>query len=57
MRECGLKYATQDRRKTSRTVTPHAGVWIEMIRLGGFPVAICVTPHAGVWIEIYHTTI
>ena len=34
------------------TVTPHAGVWIEMTRAGDTAPALAVTPHAGVWIEI-----
>ena len=35
-----------------RTVTPHAGVWIEMIYDGREKRLISVTPHAGVWIEM-----
>ena len=35
-----------------KKVTPHVGVWIEMLRVK-FPSAfILVTPHVGVWIEI-----
>ena len=33
-------------------VTPFAGVWIEIIALGGILGNAVVTPFAGVWIEI-----
>ena len=34
-----------------RTVTPHAGVWIETANWQTPAVVGAVTPHAGVWIE------
>ena len=34
------------------TVTPFAGVWIEIVALPPVHRGICVTPFAGVWIEI-----
>ena len=37
--------------KTS-TVTPHAGVWIEILAGEYGDRTMRVTPHAGVWIEI-----
>ena len=36
------------------TVTPHAGVWIEMDKQREREELKKVTPHAGVWIEIYN---
>ena len=33
-------------------VTPHAGVWIEIGKMGQNVFITEVTPHAGVWIEI-----
>ena len=36
-------------------VTPHAGVWIEIVHPVEFAKAVVVTPHAGVWIEIIVT--
>ena len=37
---------------SENTVTPLAGVWIEIDKVIGEIRAICVTPLAGVWIEI-----
>ena len=34
------------------TVTPHAGVWIEIFIVAAIFSHMWVTPHAGVWIEI-----
>ncbi len=34
------------------TVTPFAGVWIEITHNHKIPPIVCVTPFAGVWIEI-----
>ena len=33
-------------------VAPHAGAWIEMVRLWANCLDGCVAPHAGAWIEI-----
>ena len=33
-------------------VTPHAGVWIEIVEADLVKYDSSVTPHAGVWIEI-----
>ena len=38
---------------TFTTVTPLAGVWIEISLLFFLKVTVVVTPLAGVWIEIY----
>ena len=35
------------------TVTPYAGVWIEIARYNTFYSRVNVTPYAGVWIEIF----
>ena len=41
MRECGLKLLGCDEEDTRAAVTPHAGVWIETVRITisyyGFP--------------------
>ena len=52
-RECGLKSEYFGKTPTLKSVTPYAGVWIE-IKLTSivFPVKSGVTPYAGVWIEI-----
>ena len=34
------------------TVTPYAGVWIEISSSACVAVSVSVTPYAGVWIEI-----
>ena len=34
------------------TVTPYAGVWIEIARVNAAAQCVTVTPYAGVWIEI-----
>ena len=38
------------------SVTPFAGVWIEMLEGSGFDLTQMVTPFAGVWIEIFYVT-
>ena len=38
------------------SVTPFAGVWIEIDFLPPEPIKIAVTPFAGVWIEIAKCT-
>ena len=38
--------------KNSPTVTPYAGVWIEILDSGVITTVSKVTPYAGVWIEI-----
>ena len=50
-----IEIGLQDTVIRSRSVTPLAGVWIEIVGLGvGVGVGV-VTPLAGVWIEIpYH---
>ena len=40
-------------RNLDTSVTPFAGVWIEMFNRLLFIVKFLVTPFAGVWIEIY----
>ena len=52
MRECGLKLTIEEFRY-SEYVTPHAGVWIETVRLVYIAHLCIVTPHAGVWIETF----
>ena len=51
-RECGLKLFGSLLRTDSITVTPFAGVWIEMWQLKMESGVDIVTPFAGVWIEI-----
>ena len=51
-RECGLKYHNCNNDFLPCKVTPHAGVWIEMVNDILDDVLKGVTPHAGVWIEI-----
>ena len=36
------------------SVTPHAGVWIEIRKTCGYFQKVKVTPHTGVWIEIFY---
>ena len=51
-RECGLKSVRERPRFRTGTVTPFAGVWIEMLIIHSFSGKCVVTPFAGVWIEI-----
>ena len=51
-RECGLKYAVTSISSPVRSVTPFAGVWIEIYRKSVSIPQTAVTPFAGVWIEI-----
>ena len=52
VRECGLKSKGYEAWLTSRSVTPRAGVWIEICRRLLNKGRFTVTPRAGVWIEI-----
>ena len=51
-RECGLKYSAVSESAVSESVTPLAGVWIEIYDLQTSRTKQSVTPLAGVWIEI-----
>ena len=51
-RECGLKSARWTISMDRFTVTPFAGVWIEILMRQILLSPECVTPFAGVWIEI-----
>ena len=51
-RECGLKLYQIKDISLFVSVTPYAGVWIEITRLCSHCIQIAVTPYAGVWIEI-----
>ncbi len=51
-RECGLKSVRERPRFRTGTVTPFAGVWIEMLIIHSFSGKCVVTPFAGVWIEM-----
>ena len=51
-RECGLKSKEYDTLQYSNSVTPFAGVWIEIGRFCYGVSSDFVTPFAGVWIEI-----
>ena len=52
MRECGLKYIIVNKIEDTASVTPLAGVWIEIPTLENLEKIAIVTPLAGVWIEI-----
>ena len=52
MRECGLKLVIHANLCEFSSVTPYAGVWIEIGTIFDLCFVICVTPYAGVWIEI-----
>ena len=52
MRECGLKLLNMSAYLPPFSVTPHAGVWIEILCVWYLDQKSNVTPHAGVWIEI-----
>ena len=52
LRECGLKSFRDWTCKKGATVTPLAGVWIEIESCSGGGWILQVTPLAGVWIEI-----
>ncbi len=47
-----MKLLDQGMNKITQGVTPLAGVWIEIVYLGGDYGPSKVTPLAGVWIEI-----
>ena len=51
-RECGLKSIRHYIKNHRTTVTPYAGVWIEILHNNINKNNINVTPYAGVWIEI-----
>jgi len=51
-RECGLKSEADDGESVGQSVTPLAGVWIEMMVSCMLHFLMGVTPLAGVWIEI-----
>ena len=51
-RECGLKWNISSSRISFLSVTPFAGVWIEIWLPHESNISIDVTPFAGVWIEI-----
>ena len=53
-RECGLKSEESVISLVVTSVTPYAGVWIEIIFILQIKLYDIVTPYAGVWIEIYH---
>ena len=52
MRECGLKLYCTICFSTTDSVTPYAGVWIEIFNVIRNSRPVYVTPYAGVWIEI-----
>ncbi len=52
MRECGLKSLPLSNSFNAASVTPRAGVWIEICNWKGIRGRKGVTPRAGVWIEI-----
>ena len=52
VRECGLKLLPHPAYNCVISVTPRAGVWIEISRAVKLLNANSVTPRAGVWIEI-----
>ena len=52
LRECGLKYIAAGLICVMETVTPFAGVWIEITQWAIKNLFGHVTPFAGVWIEI-----
>ena len=52
MRERGLKCDVSGYVGTTLKVAPHAGAWIEMLRIACSPRWASVAPHAGAWIEI-----
>ena len=52
-RECGLKCSMDSLETPMITVTPFAGVWIEIRASNEYTAFVSVTPFAGVWIEIY----
>ena len=52
VRECGLKFRPAGGVSCLVSVTPRAGVWIEISTLNLPFLMSCVTPRAGVWIEI-----
>ena len=51
-RECGLKFFEVCTHGCNPTVTPFAGVWIEISKVYRALRGLSVTPFAGVWIEI-----
>ena len=52
LRECGLKFNASITGEEYETVTPLAGVWVEMPPQNSKQREIYVTPLAGVWVEI-----
>ena len=57
LRECGLKLYCEVECQFRASVTPFAGVWIEMSLCSLDARHWTVTPFAGVWIEIVGTTV
>ena len=51
MRVRGLKRGSVIRVRIDETVAPHAGAWIETLKLKGLDATGAVAPHAGAWIE------
>ena len=47
-----MKYISRIVTHIAVRVTPHVGVWIEILKVTVFAVLFVVTPHVGVWIEI-----
>ena len=52
MRARGLKPASH-RESFTQDVAPHAGAWIETVRIGAEIAGTTVAPHAGAWIETF----
>ena len=57
MRECGLKSPYYTGLIFTVTVTPRAGVWIEIRETLKEVLWLKVTPRAGVWIEMAETRV
>ena len=55
-RECGLKFTDTMQKLAATTVTPYAGVWIEIHQAKEERLIGVVTPYAGVWIEMNSLT-
>ena len=51
---CGLKSVLKGTQELNIKVTPHVGVWIEILFGTNFEQIEKVTPHVGVWIEIFN---
>ena len=53
MQARGLKHKATEVEKTTATVAPHAGAWIETLKCYPPRLNVTVAPHAGAWIETY----